>query len=124
MKTTTKKPRTYRSTTLKRAVTIPENEPEKHQPPYHPAFGKLGRDVDLGIAILIAEDEAGSYEVLGPVATINESIEIARADYASRLDALDHTGDPMVPDVYKVWSRNYDGVFSIAFEIREEDGIL
>jgi hypothetical protein len=92
--------------------------------PYHPEFGTLGHDVDLGIGILLAEDATGAYEVLGPVATINESIEIARADYACRLDALDHMGDPMHVEVYKVWSRNYDGEYSIAFEIREEDAIL
>lgn len=53
-----------------------------------------------------------------------EAIEIAHHDYAMRLDALDHMGDPMQVEVYKVWSRNYDGEYSIAFEIREEDAIL
>ena len=108
-------------TTTKKQATSKKQTPPK---PYHPAFGTIGRDVDLGIGILIAEDATGQYEILGPVATINEAIEIARRDYANRLDALEHLGDPMCPEVYKVWSRNYDGEYSIAFEIREGDAIL
>jgi len=98
----------------------------KQQPPkpYHPAFGSLGRDVDLSIGILIAESETGQYEVLGPVATINEGIEIARHDYTQRLRSLDQGGDPMHVEIYKVWARNYDGEYAIAFEIRESDAIL
>jgi len=98
----------------------------KPQPPkpYHPEFGNLGRDVDLSIGILIAESETGQYEVLGPVSTINEGIEIARHDYRHRLKTLDQGGDPMHIEVYKVWARNYDGEYAIAFEIREEDAIL
>ena len=98
-----------------------KQEPPK---PYHPAFGSLGRDVDLSIGILIAESETGQYEVLGPVATINEGIEIARHDYTHRLRSLDEGGDPMHVEIYKVWSRNYDGEYAIAFEIRESDAIL
>lgn len=92
--------------------------------PYHPAFGTLEQDVDLGIAMLIAESETGQYEPVGPVATIKEAIDTARDDFARRLDALDHNGDPMHVEVYKVWARNYDGDYAIAFEIREEDGVL
>lgn len=79
---------------------------------------------DLGIGILIAESETGQYEVLGPVATINEGIEIARHDFSNRLRLLDNSGDPMHVDVYKVWARNYDGDYTVKFEIREADGIL
>lgn len=97
----------------------------KQQPkPYHPEFGSLGRDVDLSIGILMAEAETGQYEVLGPVSTINEGIEIARHDYRNRIKTLDQGGDPMHVEVYKVWARNYDGEYAIAFEIREEDAIL
>jgi hypothetical protein len=92
--------------------------------PYHPAFGTIGRDVDLSIGILVAEDATGDYEILGPVSTINEGIEIARHDFTNRLNELDRMLDPMHVEVYKVWARNYDGEYSIAFEICEEDAIL
>jgi hypothetical protein len=108
-------------TTTRKQATSKKQTPPK---PYHPAFGTIGLDVDLGIGILIAEGATSQYEILGPVATINEAIEIARRDYANRLDALEHMGDPMRPEVYKVWSRNCDGEYSIAFEIREGDAIL
>jgi hypothetical protein len=107
-------------TTTKKQATKKQTPPK----PYHPAYGTIGRDVDLGIGILLAEDAHGAYEVLGPVATINEAIEIARHDFNNRIEELDHMGDPMHVEVYKVWSRNYDGEYSIAFEIREEDAIL
>ena len=109
-----------KTTTKKQAATKKQTPPK----PYHPAFGSIGRDEDLGIGILLADDATGHYEVLGPVATINEAIEIARHDFSTRLEELDHQGDPMHVEVYKVWSRNYDGEYSIAFEIREEDAIL
>ena len=63
--------------------TTKKTNKQQQPKPYHPAFGSLGRDVDLGIGILIAESETGQYEVLGPVATINEGIEIARHDLAT-----------------------------------------
>jgi hypothetical protein len=108
-----------KTTTKKQA-----NKKQAPPKPYHPEFGTLGHDVELGIAILIAEDTAGTYEVLGPVATINEAIEIASDDFARRLRELEHDGDPMHVELYKVWARDYDGNYSIAFEIHEGDGIL
>jgi hypothetical protein len=89
-------------TTTKKQATSKKQTPPK---PYHPAFGTIGRDVDLGIGILIAEGATGQYEILGPVATIDEAIEIARHDSASRLDALEHLGDPMCPEVYTYLGR-------------------
>lgn len=95
---------------------------QKPLKPYHPGFGTLGRDVDLSIGILIAECETGEYIVLGPVSTINEGIEIARHDHTHRLRTLDQ--GPVHVELYKVWARDYDGEYAIAFEIRERDGIL
>ena len=115
--TTTKKPRTYKSATLKRAVTIPDNEPAAPRGRLHPAFGTLGRDVDLAVGILIAEDAAGAYEVLEPISTINEAIEIAGHDFAHRLKDLERGGEPMQVEIYKVWSRDYDGRYALVSEI-------
>jgi hypothetical protein len=92
-----------------------------HTPKRHPAFGALGRNVDLGIAILVAESGAGEYEIIGPVGTINEGIEVASQDYGRRLDELDRCGEPMHVDVYRIWSRDYHGEYRVAFEIREDD---
>ena len=37
------------------------------------------------------------FEILGPVATINEEIEVARDHFGRRFAALDHGSDPIVP---------------------------
>ena len=116
-KTTTRKPKTYRSATLKRAVTIPDSEPAAPRGRLHPAFGTLGRDVDLAVGILDAEDASGAYEVVEPVSTISEAIEIAGQDFARRLKDLDRGGEPMCPETYKVWSRDYDGRYALVSEI-------
>ena len=113
--TTTKKPN--KSATLKRAVTIPDSEPAAPRGRLHPAFGTLGRDVDLAVGVLIAEDATGGYEVVEPVSTINEAIEIAGHDFARRLKDLERGGEPMCPEIYKVWSRDYDGGYALVFEI-------
>jgi hypothetical protein len=91
---------------------------------YHPAFGMMKQDLDLGIAILMLHDATGGFEILGPVATINEGIEVARDDFKRRLDALDHGGDPVCPEVYRIWARDHDGDYTIAYEVRESDAIL
>ena len=91
----------------------------KNQPAtYHADFGTMKHDADLGIAILVAEDEEGQYELVGPVATINEAREIAASDMASRMHSLERGGDPGIcPALYKVWSRNRDGKYCIVSEI-------
>ena len=85
-------------------------------PQYHPEFGRIRADVDLGIAILIAETEDGLYDVLGPVATINEACEIASVDMVRRMKSLENGGEPTCPAIYKVWSRNRNGDYSISYE--------
>ena len=63
----------------------------------HPLFGRVYPDADLGIAMLIAETEEGQYEPNGPVATINEAIECAKHDVASRMRDLELGGEPACP---------------------------
>jgi hypothetical protein len=84
----------------------------------------LGLDVDLSVGILIAECETGQYEVVGPVSTINEGIEIARHDHTRRLRTVEQGDDPMHVDIYKVWARNHDGDYAIVFETRPGDAVL
>ena len=83
----------------------------------HPEYGTIGRDVDLGIAMLIAETEDGQYEPNGPVATINEAVECAQHDMASRTRDLELGGEPTCPAIYRVWSRDYEGEYTIVYEM-------
>ena len=83
----------------------------------HPLFGHVEGDADLGIAMLIAETEDGHYEPNGPVATINEAIECARHDMACRMRDLERGGEPACPAIYKVWSRDYEGEYTVIYEI-------
>ena len=117
MKNTTRKPKTYKSATLNRAVTIPDNEPAKPRGRLHPAFGTLGRDVHFGVGILIAESATGTYEIVEPVSTINEALLIARRDFFRRLNEVDRGGEPMHVEIYKVWSRDHDGHYALVFQI-------
>ena len=53
---------------------------------HHPEYETIGREVDLGIAILIAETE-------------------------------DCGCEPMDVEIYKVWSRDYEGQYAIVYEM-------
>ena len=44
----------------------------------------LENDTDLGLALLIVDDEEGHYEPVANVATINEAKELAAADLRRR----------------------------------------
>jgi hypothetical protein len=64
---------------------------------HHPEYETIGREVDLGIAILIAETEDGRYAPTGRVATINEAIECASHDMACRMRNLELGAEPTYP---------------------------
>jgi hypothetical protein len=82
-----------------------------------PGFAtRLTDESELGIAMLIAEDEDGSYEPLGPVATIGEAREPAQDDMRHRRRDLESGGQPLCPAVYKVWARGLDGDYKVAAE--------
>jgi len=49
----------------------------------------LKPDTDLGLAMLIAEDEDGQYEPVAVVATINEAREVAESDLRGRKRRLE-----------------------------------
>jgi hypothetical protein len=69
---------------------------------------------DLGLAMLISEDDAGGYFPLGPVSTMAEGREVARRDLRSRMRQLEQNGEPFCPATYKVWARGLDGVYAAA----------
>jgi hypothetical protein len=51
---------------------------------------------------------------VGPVSTIAEGREIARRDLRSRMRQLDQGGEPICPEIYKVWARGLDGGYAVA----------
>jgi hypothetical protein len=85
-------------------------KPTKNQPNVTPGFAiRLTDETDLGIAVLIAEDDAEAYLPLGPVSTIAEGREIARQDLRHRMQEIERGGEPFCPSVYKVWARGLHG---------------
>jgi hypothetical protein len=81
-----------------------------------PGFAiQITPDTDLGIAMLIVEDEEGHYEPLNAASTINEGKEMAQYDLRFRLKRLESDEDPgLCPYLYKLWARGLDGVHHIA----------
>ena len=81
-----------------------------------PGFAvKIGPDTDLGLGILIVEDEEGNYEPLAVVATIEEALELKADDLKRRLDRLEHDEDPgLCPYEYKVYARGMGGDYQLA----------
>jgi hypothetical protein len=78
----------------------------------------LQNDTDLGLALLIVEDEEGHYEPVANAATINEAKELAAADLRCRRAHLERDEDPgLCPYAYKLWARGVDGQFRLACEI-------
>ena len=64
---------------------------------------------ELGLAMLIVEDDAGHYEPLGVVVSISEGREIAEDDFHLRLKQVERGEEPMLPALYKVFARGADG---------------
>lgn len=88
---------------------------------YHPKYGSIDVDTELGGAMLIAEDSEGNYEPIAAVISINEARELAGDDMHRRRTRLEGDEDAgMCPEVYKVWSRNYDGEFCVAYEVEPQ----
>jgi hypothetical protein len=78
----------------------------------------LENDTDLGLALLIVEDEQGHYEPVANVSTINEAKELAAQDSRRRRERLERDEDPgLCPHSYKLWARGSDGEFRVACEI-------
>jgi hypothetical protein len=71
-------------------------------------------DTDLGLAMLIAEDEEGHYEPIAVAVSINEAREIAATDMHRRRRDLEVGGAPMCPYEYKVWAQGLDGDYRVA----------
>lgn len=83
---------------------------------------KLQPDTDLGLAMLIAEDDEGQYEPVAVASTINEAKELAESDLRSRMRRLERGDDPGIcPFMYKLWARGMDGPYCLVYEIAQDD---
>ncbi len=77
---------------MKRTTTKPKRAPAKPAPAteapwlrYHPEFGMMSHDLDIGIAILMLHDATGGFEILGPVASISQERDSANSNGPSLL---------------------------------------
>jgi hypothetical protein len=79
----------------------------------------LQPDTELGLAMLIAEDEEGHYEAVAVASTVNEAKELAESDLRARQRRLECGEDPgLCPFVYKLWARGADGRYIVAHETK------
>ena len=85
------------------------NRKTKRAPKRSPFACPILEDTNLELAMLIVEDDAGSYEPLGVVATLNEAREIAEDDFRRRTKELERGGTPLAPALYRVFARGIDG---------------
>jgi hypothetical protein len=78
----------------------------------------LENDTDLGLALLIAEDEDGDYEPVASATTINEAKGLAAEDLRCRRARLERDENPgLCPYAYRLWARGMDGEFRVACEV-------
>src|SRR4051794_19249127 len=67
-------------------------------------------DANLGIAMLIAEDEQGNYEPMAAAVSINEARDIAQSNLRSKIRRLEREEDPgLCRFAYKLWAKGLDG---------------
>jgi hypothetical protein len=79
----------------------------------------LQPDTQLGLAMLIAEDEEGHHEPVAVASTINEAKEIADSDFRGRQRRLERGEAPgLCPYVYKLWAQGIDGYYLLAGEFQ------
>jgi hypothetical protein len=78
----------------------------------------LQPDTELGLAMLLAEDEDGHYEPVAVVSSISEAREIAASDMAGRMRKLEGDEEPGIcPIRYRLWARGVNGDYRLAIEI-------
>ena len=78
----------------------------------------LQLNTDLGLAMLIAEDDDGHYEPVAVAGTIGEAGELAANDFRDRTRRLERGEDAGIcPVVYKLWARGINGDYQLATEI-------
>jgi hypothetical protein len=95
----------------------------KKQPKTYKGFAiPLQPETQLGLAMLIAEDEEGHYEPVAVASTINEARELAASDMRGRRRRLDVGEDAgLCPWRYIVWAQGVDGDYRIAIDIPQQE---
>ena len=79
----------------------------------------LKPNTELGLAMLIAEDEEGHHEPVAVASTINEAKEIAESDLRGRMRSIEGGEDAGIyPIRYKLWARGIDGDYRLAHKIK------
>ena len=96
-----------------------KNATKKQQKDYNGFAIPILPDTQLGLAMLIAEDEDGHTQPVAVASTINEAKEIAQSDLAGRMRRLERGDDPgLCPYEYKVWGQGIDGDYRIAATLK------
>jgi hypothetical protein len=72
---------------------------------------------NLGLAMLIAEDEAGAYEPVAVVSTVSEAIELVTSDLTQRRRDLEGGASPLCPYQYTLWHRDRHGTYRAQYRI-------
>jgi hypothetical protein len=72
---------------------------------------------ELGLAILIAEDETGTYEPVAVVSTVSEAIELVTRDLSQRRRDIERGESPLCPYQYTLWHRNHYGTYRAEYRI-------
>ena len=90
----------------------------KHPTNTNPKSPQLRPDAELGLAMLIAEDDEGAYEPVAVASTLNEAYELAASDMAMRMKEINRGGEPgLCPARYALWLRNERGEYANPIEI-------
>ena len=71
-----------------------KNATKKQQKDYNGFAIPILPDTQLGLAMLIAEDEEGNTQPVAVASTISEAREIAQSDLAGRMRRLESDEDP------------------------------
>ena len=77
----------------------------------------MSPDAELGLAMLIVEDEYGLYEPVAVAGTINEAKELAESDLRGRMQRVERGEDQLCPARYLLWGRGGKGDYRVIFEI-------
>ena len=89
-------------------ITTNTNQQDQQIPP----------GADLGLAMLIAEDDEGGYEPIAVTSTLNEAYELAASDMARRINQLNRGNEPgFCPARYALWLRGQRGEYANPIEI-------
>ena len=74
----------------------------------------MSTTMSLGLGILIAESEDGTYAPIAVVGSMDEAKEMAASDMKERIRSLERGGSPMCVYCYKVWADRSNGYTVVA----------